>query len=62
MNRPTVGRFVNQACDYATLKSFQRLFIYAASSISVFQQEMLVTRSRNEPPSRLVPAFSIGTP
>ena len=46
----------------AALKSFQRLFMYAASSISVFQHEMLVTRSMNEPPSRTVPAFSIGTP
>lgn len=46
----------------ATLKSFQRLFMYAASSISVFQHEMFLTRSRNEPPSRTVPAFSIGMP
>src|SRR5436189_3459039 len=46
----------------ATLKSFQRLFMKAASSISVFQHDMFLTRSRKEPPSRTVPAFSIGTP
>src|SRR5882724_13444453 len=46
----------------ATLKSFQRLFMKAASSISVFQHDMFLTRSRKEPPSRTVPAFSIETP